>query len=214
MRIGGVVHNSLIDWEGKIVSVIFTIGCNFRCGYCHNPSLVLPDLIRKAQNIPIDEVLEVLEERKKWIDGVVVTGGEPTIHADLPDLLNRLKTMGLIIKLDTNGTNPEMIKEIVNSGLIDFVAMDIKTVQEEPEYNKIVGCHIRDITGLVKESIDLLRQSGVRYQFRTTVIPWYHSEKIMSRLKHQFRNDPYLLQQFRAGNTIKDYFLEDGTAGR
>jgi len=204
MRIGGIVHNSLIDWEGKIVSVIFTKCCNFRCGYCHNPNLVLPELIQKTEDIAVDEVLAVLEERREWIDGVVVSGGEPTIHADLPEFLGRLKAMGLTIKLDTNGTNPPMLGYLIENRLIDFVAMDIKTITEESEYAMVTGCHMPGITGLVKKSVRLLRGSGIQYQFRTTVIPGFHSEEKIARLKHEFRNDPYLFQQFRVGNTVNE----------
>jgi len=205
MRIGGIVHNSLIDWEGKIVTVIFTKGCNFRCGYCHNPDLVLPELIRKTEDISVNEVLAVLQERREWIDGVVVTGGEPTIHADLPDFLGRLKAMRLIIKLDTNGTNPAMIKELINNDLIDYVAMDIKTVIEDSEYSRITGCPDKGITALIRESVDLLRLSGIQYQFRTTVIPGCHTDDILRRLDREFVDGSYVRQSFREGENVGNY---------
>lgn len=207
MRIGGIVHNSLSDWEGKVVSVIFTKGCNFRCGYCHNPFLVLPELMSVMEDITVDDVLSILEERRTWIDGVVVSGGEPTIHPDLPDFLSRLKAMGLTIKLDTNGSNPEMLSCLTGKSLVDFVAMDIKTVTEVSEYVKITGCLMPGITDLVKESVSLLRNSGIQYQFRTTVIPGFHTDGNIARLKHEFRDDPYLSQQFRAGDTVNDYLI-------
>ncbi|NLE36139.1 MAG: anaerobic ribonucleoside-triphosphate reductase activating protein [Bacteroidales bacterium] len=202
MRIGGVEHDSLIDWEGKVVSVIFTQGCNFRCGYCHNPSLVLPDLIRKTGEISVEDVFTALDERKGWIDGVVVTGGEPTIHADLPGFLARLKAMGLLIKLDTNGTNPAMLKYLTGNRLVDFVAMDIKTVIEDHMYSEITGCPGKGITSLIRESVEVLRSSGTAYQFRTTVIPGFHTDEILSRLEMEFGSGSYLKLPFREGENV------------
>lgn len=205
MRIGGIVHSSLIDWEGKIASVIFTKGCNFRCGYCHNPSLVLPHLIRKTRDIPVEEVLGDLEERKEWIDGVVVTGGEPTIHADLPDFIGHLNAMGLLIKLDTNGTNPEMLRYLIVNKLLDYVAMDIKTVIEVSQYQEITGCSVNGITSLITESVEILRSSGISYQLRTTVIPGYHTDEILEQLNRELAADYYVTQPFREGENICFY---------
>lgn len=205
MRIGGFVKNSLIDWEGKVVSVIFTKGCNFRCGYCHNPALVIPELMNKEYDFSISGILSALEERKAWIDGVVITGGEPTIHNDLPELIIQIKKFGLCIKLDTNGTNPLMVKDLIDERLIDGVSMDIKTIIEDTGYSHVTGCRIHGITDRITETIAILRNSGIQYQFRTTVIPDYHTEEILERLKKEFADDPYVLQPFRKGVTIDSY---------
>ena len=205
MRIGGFVRNSLVDWEGKVVSVIFTKGCNLRCGYCHNPSLVLPELIRKTDDITVNEVLSNLEEQREWIDGVVVTGGEPTIHTDLSDFLGRLKALGLIIKLDTNGTNPSMLSSLTENRLVDFVAMDIKTLIEDSEYSRVTGCSDQGIAARIMESIEVLRSSGIAHQFRTTVIPGCHTEEILRRLDSEFGSGSYIRLPFREGDNVGNY---------
>jgi pyruvate formate lyase activating enzyme len=205
MRIGGFVRNSMVDWEGKVVSVVFTKGCNFRCGYCHNPSLVIPDLLRNTEDIPVNEVLSSLGERRGWIDGVVVTGGEPTIHNDLPDFLSAIKETGLLVKLDTNGTNPRLLDYLIEHRLTDFVAMDIKTLIEDGEYAIISGGHDHGLAGRIKESVELLRRSGIQYQFRTTIIPGYHTDEIIRMLDKEFETDPYIKQPFREGENVANY---------
>lgn len=205
MRIGGFVRNSMIDWEGKVVSVVFTKGCNFRCGYCHNPSLVIPDLIRRTEDIIVNEVFSSLKDSRGWIDGVVVTGGEPTIHADLPGFFDQLKSMSLMTKLDTNGTNPEMLDCLICNKLVDFVAMDIKTIIVPSEYSRISGCYKNGITERIKKSIEVLRSSGILYQFRTTIIPGYHTDEIVSQLDREFADDPYIKQPFREGENVGNY---------
>ncbi|HZJ73928.1 MAG TPA: anaerobic ribonucleoside-triphosphate reductase activating protein, partial [Perlabentimonas sp.] len=127
MRIGGFVKQSFIDWEGKITSVIFTKGCNFRCGFCHNPSLVLPKLIEQTPDIEVAAITEHLRKRKQWLDGVVITGGEPTLHNDLSTFIKTIKELGYPVKLDTNGSNPTLLKKLIADNSVDYVAMDIKT---------------------------------------------------------------------------------------
>lgn len=126
IRIGGLVKQSFVDWDGVLSAVVFTKGCNFRCSYCHNPALVVPALMRERPDVAESEVFDYLARRRGWLDGVVVTGGEPTLHAGLPAFLERVKALGYRVKLDTNGTNPEMLRQLIASGAVDFVAMDIK----------------------------------------------------------------------------------------
>lgn len=202
MRIGGFLRQSLIDWEGMIAAVIFTKGCNFRCGYCHNPSLVLPDLFEETDDIEIEEIMSYLSSRKQWIDGVVISGGEPTINPDLPDILKSIRKNGHLIKLDTNGNCPVMLSDLISERLVDFVAMDIKTRLLFSEYNQITNCHDIRLIEKVSESINILRKSGIQYQFRTTVIPGVHSNEIIQHLKEEFKNDPWVLNQYRHGNTV------------
>lgn len=161
MFIGGIQKISLVDYPGVIASTIFTKGCNFRCGYCHNPEL----LFGKVEQIPVDEVLTYLKDSKgKKIDGVCICGGEPTIHSDLPDFIKKIKEMGLKVKLDTNGSHPEILKKCE----VDYVAMDVKTSFDR--YHEI--CWIKNIEGKIKESIDyLIDQNKFDYEFRTTLVP-------------------------------------------
>lgn len=134
MRIGGIEKQSFIDWEGKVTAVVFTRGCNFRCGYSHNPSLVLPHLLANETDIPENQLFDYLKTRREWLDGVVATGGEPTIHADLESFLEAIKNLGYLIKLDTNGSNPMVLKKLLARKLVDFVAMDVKTVADSTLY--------------------------------------------------------------------------------
>ncbi len=166
MQIATILHQSLVDYPGVLSSVIFTYGCNFRCWYCHNHWLVLPH--SNPDFVPVDQAIAYLRTRKGWIDGVVISGGEPTLHPDLPDFIRAIKGMGFRVKLDTNGTNPEMILNLINSNLIDFIAMDIKTIPVQGMYSRIVGVDDKDIVRLVRETINVIIDSGISHQFRTT----------------------------------------------
>ncbi len=137
IRIGGLVKQSFVDWDGVLSAVVFTKGCNFRCGYCHNPALVVPALMRERPDVAESEVFDYLARRRGWLDGVVVTGGEPTLHAGLPAFLERVKALGYRVKLDTNGTNPEMLRQLIASGAVDFVAMDIKHFPDAEHYGAV-----------------------------------------------------------------------------
>ena len=171
MRIGGFVKQSLIDWEGVLSAVVFTKGCNFRCDYCHNPSLVLPSLTDHLPDLSETVILDYLRRRREWIEGVVVTGGEPTLHPGLTGFLERVKGLGYRIKLDTNGTNTELLSALIDMGLVDCVAMDIKTIPDREHYAKIYPAVTDRQMDNVQRSIDLLRDSGIDYRFRTTLIP-------------------------------------------
>ena len=164
MRIGGFQKVSLIDYPGKICAIVFTQGCNFRCSYCHNPQLVKPELYTSP--IPEEEILSHLTKRKGKLDGVEVTGGEPLIQPDLPDLLTRIKKLGYLIKLDTNGSFPFYLKEILDSRLIDYIAMDIKAPLAK--YSEVVGVEIEKEK--ILESIKLIMKSDLDYEFRTTIL--------------------------------------------
>lgn len=206
MRIGGFEKQSLIDWQGKVAAVIFTKGCNFRCGYCHNPALVLPELFHEAPDYDEDKILHFLEERKAWLDGVVITGGEPTLHHDLTSYIKKIKSLNLPVKLDTNGTNPEMLQSLIQEGLIDCVAMDIKTIPMKESYQKITGIPMEHMMEKIHQSISIIRKSSIEYEFRTTIIPGQHSETNIGRLKEMFMDDVYSLQEYRDGNTVEKYF--------
>jgi pyruvate formate lyase activating enzyme len=207
MRIGGFVKQSLIDYPGKIAAVIFTQGCNFRCGYCHNPQLVLPELfLNKPEYIPLN-IISYLNERKNWLDGVVVTGGEPTIHKDLPVFLKEIKALGYSVKLDTNGSNPNMLEQIVKDKLADYIAMDIKIPLEDGMYAKIIGISdVNKITENILASVLVLKNAQIDGEFRTTSIPGIHNEGMIELIKKYIDNDKrYKINEFREGKTISSF---------
>ncbi|HQA76541.1 MAG TPA: anaerobic ribonucleoside-triphosphate reductase activating protein [Salinivirgaceae bacterium] len=197
MRIGGFTKQSLIDWEGRVAAVVFTKGCNFRCGFCHNPELVYPELIKKTEDIPEQTIFDYLSTRKNWLDGVVITGGEPTLQRDLKDFIEKIKKMGFAIKLDTNGSLPTVLRELLQTNLLDYVAMDIKTVFETEAYQNICDIKDQNLLTKVKESVEILKESGINYQLRTTVVPKFHTQEIIRELQEQFSYCNYKLQEYR-----------------
>ena len=209
MKIGGFVKQSLIDYPGKIASIIFTMGCNFRCGYCHNPQLVLPGLFHSNQLIKEEEIFRYLEERKSWLEGGVVTGGEPTIHQNLPDFLKQIKEIGYKVKLDTNGSNPEMIKLLLANKLVDYIAMDIKTVLISEKYLKIIGLPNKgSIVESIISSILIIKNASIDYEFRTTSIPGLHTQQTLEEISGYFTDgDSYIVNEFREGDTVSSSCL-------
>jgi len=172
MKICGVEKMSLVDWKGKIAVVLFLGGCNFRCGYCHNKDLV--HFPGKFKAVELDDVMDYINENKDFLTGIVVTGGEPTVSPDLFDLLEKLKTTSLPIKLDTNGSNPHVLKYLIDNKLIDFVAMDVKAPLDR--YEEICGCEV-DIWA-IENSIAVIKNSGIEHEFRTTMLPELSPEDI------------------------------------
>ncbi|MBP9752011.1 MAG: anaerobic ribonucleoside-triphosphate reductase activating protein [Candidatus Moranbacteria bacterium] len=195
MLIGGFQKLTLIDYPGKVATTVFTVGCNFRCPFCHNPELIdfpkeeLPTY-RKNEKAFFD----FLEKRKGKLDGVCVTGGEPTVQPDILDFLGKIKKMGFLVKLDTNGSRPEIVKEVVGRELADFFAMDIKNRAEC--YRETSGSGVSDAN--IRESIRLIRESGIGHEFRTTVVPGIHGESDFSGIVELIDGAPaYYLQEFR-----------------
>ncbi len=176
MLIGAITKFTLIDFPGHISAIIFTQGCNFRCPFCHNPELVLPEKFEDP--IPEDEVLKFLAHRKKYLDGVEFTGGEPTLQKDLPQMIKKIKEMGFAVKLDTNGTNPEMLKQLFSENLLDYVAMDVKSSLER--YDEIAG--VKTDKDKIRESISLIINNAPDYEFRTTVIKGFHNIEEIRRI--------------------------------
>lgn len=158
MQIGGVQKTSLLDYPDKISAIVFTQGCNLRCGYCHNPELI------ETKKSDYTGFFEFLKTRKGKLDGVVITGGEPCLQKNLPDFIKEIKSMGFLVKLDTNGTFPNTLNQLLPH--IDYIAMDIKAPLEK--YNLITQCNIN--TDNIKKSIEIIMKSGIEYEFRTTVI--------------------------------------------
>ena len=199
ISIKGFLETSFLDWPGKIASVIFLPFCNFRCPYCQNSALVLqPETIT---TIPLDNVLAKLAELKGWIDGICITGGEPTLHNTLPDFIREFKKRNLLVKLDTNGSNPGMITTLLNENLIDAVAMDVKAPLDEISYSRLIGVSV-DLKK-IKESIKLIQEGSIETIFRVTVVPGLLSEEDIYRLaKNLSPAKNLILQQFQPESTL------------
>ena len=191
MIINGFEKLSLLDFDDKISSVIFFGGCNLRCPFCQNFDLVMmPDT---CDVIPFEEVYVYLKKRKGVLDAVVITGGEPTLEKDLKEMIIKIKELGYLVKLDSNGTNPEKLKELVNEGLIDYIAMDIKN--SFVSYQKTAGVALK--LEKIKESINYIMSCGVDYEFRTTIIKEYHTAKDMREIGELIKGaKKYRLQKF------------------
>ena len=192
MRIGGLQKLTLLDYPGKVACTVFLSGCNLCCPYCHNPALVLPEQ-SNAPGIPESEVFAFLEQRKGKLDGICITGGEPTLQPELPGFLEKLRGLGYAIKLDTNGTNPGMLNRLLHDGILNYVAMDIKN--SPSRYAETCGG--ADVLSKVRESADLLLNSPTDYEFRTTVCKPLHTEKEMEEIGRWLRGAKrYFLQPF------------------
>lgn len=176
MLIGGFQKMTVLDYPEKVACTIFLTGCNFRCPFCHNASLVTENWIR---GVGIDEVFSYLKKRKGLIDGVCITGGEPLLNNDIEDLIRPIKSMGYLVKLDTNGTNPTRLRELIENGLVDYVAMDIKNSSEK--YALTCGVKAVNFTK-IEESINLLINGNIDYEFRTTVVEPLHTVEDIEKI--------------------------------
>lgn len=192
--IAGLHRAGMLDWPGRVAATVFLGGCNLRCPFCHNPELIGSP--RRPQSA--DALFELVRERRAWLDGVVVTGGEASIHPELPSLLRALKREGMPVKLDTNGTRPDVLESLFDEGLVDFVALDVKATPDR--YVRATG--VADMWPAVDRSIALVLDSGVDHEFRTTCYPLAVGPddpvRIAARLDGGRR---YVLQQFRPQRT-------------
>jgi len=200
MIIGGIQKTTLIDYPGKIACIVFLAGCNFRCPWCYSSELVLPEKIIKQPRFQEKEVLDFLRERQGKLEGVVICGGEPTVNKDLSQFLQKIKNLGYVVKLDTNGTNPVMLKDLVNAKFVDYVAMDIKAIKEQ--YPIVFGeaKNIKDI----EESVEFLKTGVVPFEFRTTVVPGVHNKEDFLEIAKWIggKDVVYYLQDFIGQKTI------------
>ncbi len=195
MKIAGFKKQSLVDFPGNISSVVFTQGCNFRCGYCHNPTLVLPE--KFGNTFQEDHILTYLSDYKNMLDAVCITGGEPTIHRDLPAFIIKIKQLGLKVKLDSNGTHPDMLQYLCENRFIDFIAMDIKHVLDFRLYYQTVGNWLNKNVFLnILKSIVVIKKSKIDVEFRTTVAKGLHSKEHIKSLKKQF-GTRYKIQNYK-----------------
>lgn len=205
LLIGGFQKSSLIDYPGKISAIIFTQGCNFRCPYCHNPELIE---MSGATALAVAPILDFLKQRKDKLDAVVITGGEPTLHKDLPEFIKPIKQLGFCIKLDTNGTNPDMLQKLIDDNLVDYVAMDIKAPIEK--YKEITCTKVNNDN--ILRSIEILKSSNVGYEFRTTVVKSQLSIKDFEKIGQMVSGAPlYYLQRFLPTKTLDNSFLDQKT---
>ncbi len=204
MLIGGFQKFSLIDYPGKISAIVFTQGCNFRCPYCHNPELV------NVTTKPMDvwEILSFLETRKGKLDAVEITGGEPTLQKDLVDFARKIKEMGFLLKLDSNGTNPDVLRTLLNEGLVDYIAMDVKAPLEK--YKDVVRVDV-DVSK-IRESIDLIKNNAPDYEFRTTIVKSLLSKEDIEEIAKTIEGSKiYVLQKFIPSKTLDPEFIHEET---
>ena len=205
MIICGMEKFSMVDFDGYIACTVFTKGCNFLCPFCHNASLVTGE----AAEIPEDEVFDYLTKRKGLVDAVCITGGEPTLQKGLKDFILRVRALGYKVKLDTNGTRPDVLRELLSEGLLDYVAMDIKTDFEH--YPHVICVHDPKLIERVKESVDILKSSTIDYEFRTTAVAEYHSEANYAAVAEIVRGAKrFFIQKFKDGeNNLSQGLLHD-----
>lgn len=197
LSIKGFLPTSLLDWPGKVCSVLFLQGCNFRCPYCHNPSLVGD--AGEESGIEWEDFTGYLETKKGWIDGVVVTGGEPTIHSWLPSLVRETDGMGFPVKLDTNGSRPKMLKQLVEQGGVESISMDVKT--SLGKYPLVARTRV-SVESILR-SIDIIKGSGIGHEFRCTVVPGLVDFADLRQIAQRLIGaDLFTLQQFRPDNTL------------
>jgi len=195
MIIKGLQKTSLIDYPPYTISVIFVANCDFRCAFCQNPDLVnnAPNLKQYSQ----EEIIEFLSSRKKWLDGICITGGEPLLYPGIIDFIKKIKELNMKIKLDTNGNNSELLKKIIDDELVDYIAMDIKGPLNK--YNEITKVNVN--TEYIKSSIELIKNSNIEHEFRTTIIPDLNEEDIKKIGELLKGAKKFSIQQFR--NTFK-----------
>ena len=209
MFIGGIQKNSFIDFPGKVSAVLFLSGCNFRCPYCHNPELLKdrPDCLAFLNET---WVLDFLKKRKGFLDGVVISGGEPTIHHELFTLCDKLKGLGFPIKIDTNGSHPEVIQKLIDAGLVDYIAMDIKT--DPTKYFSFTSAGFNPKS--IFKSIQVIMESPISYEFRTTCIKPLIDKNVIKKISRLISGSMlYALQRFRNDKVLQpDFFQSNGDA--
>lgn len=207
MKISGFQKLTLLDYPGHLACLIFTTGCNFRCPYCYNSEMVDPKKIKAYHDfVPENEIFEHLAKRKKLLDGVVLSGGEPTLQADLEDFIRRIKEMGFLVKLDTNGARPEVLKKLYQKKMLDFVAMDLKSSLSK--YPKVT--RVKVDPQKIQKSIELIMNSKIPYEFRTTVLPCFHNKTEIEKMAKVIKGaENYFLQQFLPKKTLDPRFMKE-----
>ena len=195
MKIGGYQKLTLIDYPGKLAITVFTVGCNFRCPFCHNPELVISSQFTVHDDDEMEkDFFDFLKKRRGVLEGVCITGGEPTIQPDIINFIEKIKKLGYFVKLDTNGARPDVLKKIIDKKIVDFISMDIKSSWEN--YDKLAG--VKTDMDRIDLSVDLIRNSQRDYEFRTTVVPGMHTEKDFEKIAGWLKGaKKYCLQEYR-----------------
>ncbi len=197
MKIGGFQKLTLLDFPGRTACTVFTVGCNMRCPFCHNAGLVLTS---NASSFPEEEIFDYLSKRSGILDGICITGGEPLLQHDIKDFILKVKDLNVAVKLDTNGTDPQKLNSLIEDGLLDYIAMDIKSCAEN--YEKVAGRPVS--IDRIKESIDVIKKSRLPHEFRTTAVKGLHAIEDFEKI-HEFigSDSPYFIQKFvDSGNLI------------
>jgi pyruvate formate lyase activating enzyme len=209
MILGGLQKLTLVDYPGKLAATVFTVGCNFRCPFCHNPELVMPSDKFKRGVLSEEDFFKFLGQRQGKLEGVCITGGEPTIQKGILDFLFKIKELGFLVKLDSNGTNPEILEKVFSEKLVDFVAMDIKNTLAG--YSNTCGTEVK--TNKIAKSVELIRNSGIAYEFRTTVVPGIHVlEDFILIGKWLNGIDRFALQEYRnEGKVLNEKLMKNLT---
>lgn len=205
MIFGGLQKQSLIDYPGKLACILFTSGCNFTCPYCHNPDLVgKPG--SQASTLALDDAYDFLQRRRDFLEGVVISGGEPTLHPDLATVCQNIQHMGYKIKLDTNGSHPAALDQLIQAKLVDYIAMDIKT--DPANYPRRIAP--QNCTDSIQQSIALIMSGGLPYEFRTTCVPPFVDESILEKIARSITGARcYVLQPFKADKILSPAFFRD-----
>ena len=191
MVIGGIQKMTLLDYPGKVACTVFLPGCNLRCPYCHNSSLVIPPKIQEG--FPEEKLMDFLCRRRGKLDGVCITGGEPTIHRELPELILKIRQLGFLVKLDTNGSNPKLLENLIREGQLDYVAMDIKN---SPQLYAAT-CGGISLLEAAEKSVELLKENRIDYEFRTTVCKPFHTKESMEAIGQWIQGcKRYFIQNF------------------
>jgi len=201
MKIGGFQKTSLLDYPKYVSAIIWTVGCNFRCPFCYNKDLVEGNV----ENISKDYILNFLEKRKNMLDGLVITGGEPFLQDDLSDFVSKVKKIGLLVKIDTNGTSPVKLKNFIDNKIVDYIAMDVKAPKEK--YDKLAGVKVK--ISNIEKSVDIIKKSDIDYEFRTTIIPGFLDKKDIIDISRWLNNSKkYYIQQFKSNVNLISGKLE------
>lgn len=202
MRIKGFIKNTFIEYPGKIASIIFLQGCNFRCPFCFNPEMI-PETEGEVNE---QEVLDFLKSQGKWIDALVISGGEPTIQEDLLDFITKVKELGMLVRIYTNGSRPDVLRKLIDGKLVDSVAMDIKTNPTDERYDAVTKT--KSMSRNVRESVSIIMNSGIDYEFRTTVVPKIITDEDISGIASAITGaKKFVLQRFLPENTLDPSLL-------
>lgn len=204
MKLAYLQKQSLIEFPGKISAVIFIGGCNLRCPFCYLPDLVLPKRIKKIKGIPQKEILAFLKERRKFLEGVAITGGEPTIYEELPAFISKIKKLNYSIEIETNGTNFKMIKFLTEKKLVDYLALDIKHDLNFSKYREVSGGFLtKEMFENIKESINFLLEGKINYELRTTLVKEFHRKEDILKICRKIKGAKiYWLQNYEKNETI------------